>query len=102
MTDDIPDPISLVPEPTRPGNKVVATVVNRHNYVEFTDHAMDQMTLRNISEEEIIEVLRNPNERGLPADKPHIRIRTGKLNVVYDWMKDRLVVVTTYVEGPKK
>ena len=102
MTDDIPDQDSLVPTPIRPGSKVVAAIVNRHKYVEFTDHSMDQMTLRNISEEQVIEVLRNATERGLPADKPHIRIRINKLNVVYDWMKDRVVVVTAYVEGPKK
>ena len=63
---------------------------------------MDQMELCNISEEMVIEVLRNPTDRGLPGDKPYTRIRAGKLNVVYDWMKDRLVVVTACVEGPKK
>ena len=42
--------------------------------IEFIQHALDRMTERGVTENEVIACLRSPDQRGLVADEPNKRV----------------------------
>ncbi len=83
----------------------VAASVRGRGIVDFTQHAVERMEERGITSDEVIEALRNPDQEGLPADPPRLRIRrmlgATALDVVFVELPDRIRVVTTYVRRPR-
>ena len=83
----------------------VAASVRGRGVVDFTRHALDRMEERGITSDEVIDALRHPDQEGLPADPPRLRIRrllgSIALDVVFVELPDRIRVVTTYVRRPR-
>lgn len=81
--------------------KVIKAKVGRFEKVEFVPHALDRMKERRVTQDDVLEALRNPTIRDLPADVPRKRIAWTKskskiLSVVYDEKPDILLVITVY------
>ena len=75
--------------------------------VEFTSHAIDQMRIRNLTKEEVLRTIRDPQVTGLPTQKNRQRfrrLRSGKraLDVVFEEHKDRIIVVTAMIVSLRK
>lgn len=69
--------------------------------MEYVPHATERMKQRSITQEDIVSALKNPTQRGLPADVPHLRIswkksKTKVLSVVYDLTKNTIRIITAY------
>jgi hypothetical protein len=97
-------------DPKRPGfkktkirpNLVLKIRVLGFDTIEFWYHGLDQMEMRSITRDEVIEAIDDPTTRGLPTKPGRKRIRkafpsTGRIiDVVYDEKPDRLRVITAY------
>jgi hypothetical protein len=66
--------------------------------VAFDEHALTRMTERGVTEDEVLEVLRNPDATGLPTQASRFRSRkrlAGRLiDVVFEHDPTQLVVIT--------
>ncbi len=71
--------------------------------VEIIPHALERMRQRGIATDEVIDALRNPDEEGLPADPPRLRVRRllqgAALDVIFEELPDRIRVITTMIVG---
>lgn len=81
------------------GGKVVVANVLGFRKVEFTRHAILQMKIRGITEQEVLNTLRKPQETGLPTNILRERVRRFRsrkiaVDVVFERLADRIVVVT--------
>jgi hypothetical protein len=98
MPDDQPkQPEFKQVKPTR-GKRLSLSILG-FSVLEFTGHALEQMQIRGITEEEVIEVLKNPTEKGLPTQPDRHRVRRNKnariaIDVVYEEEGQTLLVVT--------
>ena len=69
--------------------------------VEFIHHATQQMSRRRIKVQEVLDVLRIPDQRGLPTDVGRERNRranpdgSGAIDVVYEKLGDDCIRVIT-------
>lgn len=67
--------------------------------VAFDSHALRSMRTRSISEDEVIEVLRNPDQTGLPTQVTRLRYRkvidSRTIDVVFELDVTQVVVITT-------
>ena len=66
--------------------------------VAFDEHALTRMSERGVSEEEVLEVLRSPDQTGLPTQPNRFRHRkmlAGRsVDVVFEHDPTQIVVVT--------
>ena len=67
--------------------------------VAFDEHAIKRMQERNVSEDEVLDVLRNPTQTGLPTQPNRFRYRksTGPkswIDVVFEHDPTQIVVYT--------
>ncbi len=84
--------------------KIVRASVLGRNKVEFCMHALDQMEIRDISEQEVIRTIQQPTRSGLKVNPPlpfrrHVRrdiSPTKSIDVIYEELLDRIVVITAY------
>jgi hypothetical protein len=84
-----------------PSKIVVVDELLGKTQVEFIFHAIDQMRIRKISEAEVLAVIRNPTETGLPTQAGRERARkfkkpTTAIDVVYEMLEDRIRVITVF------
>jgi len=94
------------PEPTvsrweDPAKVIQAIVKGTTVTIEFLQHAASRMRERGISEADVVAVLDNPDDTGLPADEGRKRDRKNcgpgvALNVVYEELPDRLRIFSAY------
>lgn len=75
--------------------------------VEFSDHALQQMQARGISEQEVLDCISSPSQRGLRANRPdRTRYRrylgmSGKyVDVVFKKSPPDTIIVVTAMDGP--
>ena len=70
--------------------------------LEFCFHALEQMKIRRISEQDVLAVIRLPDTVGLPTQPRRERVRrfkkrpTKAIEVVYELRQDRIIVVTAF------
>jgi hypothetical protein len=68
------------------------------NTVAFDEHALTRMGERNVTEDEVVDVLRNPDQTGLPTQPNRFRYRkslSGRaVDVVFEHDPTQIVVVT--------
>jgi hypothetical protein len=94
---------NFVEDPAR----VIQAVAMGRGLVEITHHASDRMEERDISDEDVILTLQNPDQVGLDADPPNRRVRRALpgrplvLDVVFEERPDRIRVITTYAKKPR-
>jgi hypothetical protein len=66
--------------------------------VAFDEHAVARMQERNVSEDEVLEVLRDPDTTGLPTQPTRFRHRKAigdrKVDVVFEHDPTQIVVIT--------
>lgn len=66
--------------------------------VAFDEHALTRMADRNVTEDEVIEVLRHPDQTGLPTQVNRYRYRkkiaSRSLDVVFEHDPTQIVVIT--------
>jgi hypothetical protein len=66
--------------------------------VAFDEHAIARMSERSVTEDEVIDVLRNPDQIGLPTQTNRFRCRksiSGRaVDVVFEHDPTQIVVVT--------
>src|SRR5438046_676319 len=78
---------------------VIRAQVGRFARVGFMAHAVDRMESRGISEADVLQTLREPDETGLPTQPGRKRVRWQKtprvaIDVVYEELADEIAVVT--------
>lgn len=91
-----------------PGRRVEGSLLG-FDKVWFTNHVLQRMRKRQVTQGQIFEAIRNPTKRGLradPADRKRLRVRkrlgmSKQLDVVYEEWDDEneLVVVTAILIG---
>jgi hypothetical protein len=52
---------------------------------------MDQ---RNVSQDEVFDVLNYPKRKGLPTEPGRFRWRAGRVQVIFEKRPDRLIIIT--------
>jgi hypothetical protein len=66
--------------------------------VAFDEHALTRMSTRSVTEDEVIEVLRNPDQTGLPTQPNRFRYRKNlagrSVDVVFEHDPTQIVVIT--------
>jgi hypothetical protein len=66
--------------------------------VGFDEHAVTRMGERGVSEDEVLEVLRNPDQTGLPTQPNRFRYRkvlgSRRVDVVFEHDPTQIVVIT--------
>lgn len=66
--------------------------------VAFDEHALTRMSERSVTEDEVLEVLRNPDRTGLPTQPNRFRYRKARhgrsVDVVFEHDPTQIVVVT--------
>lgn len=67
--------------------------------VAFDEHALKRMKERNVSEDEVLDVLRNPTQTGLPTLPHRLRYRQSSgprnwIDVVFEHDPTQIVVFT--------
>jgi hypothetical protein len=71
--------------------------------VAFDEHAEARMFERNVSEDEILEVLSHPDQTGLPTEPGRFRhrkkIQSRHIDVVFEHDPTETVVITVLVLG---
>lgn len=81
-------------------HRVVQESVLGCTSVAFDSHAIRSMNSRGITEDETIEVLKNPDQTGLPTQPNRHRYRkrigTRTIDVVFELDVTQVVVVTTF------
>ena len=79
--------------------KVCRCSIRGREILEFSYHALYQMRDRGLTEEQVIQVIREPEETGLPTPGNRYRFRRYKtprkaVDVVFEESHDRVIVVT--------
>jgi hypothetical protein len=69
--------------------------------VAFDEHAIRRMNERNVSEDEVLDVLRNPTQTGLPTQPNRYRYRRtdpggGWIDVVFEHDPTQIVVYSVW------
>ncbi len=69
--------------------------------VAFDEHALKRMTERRVSEDEVLDVLRNPDETSLPATPGRMRFRkhfgpNGSVDVIFEQDPTQIVVFSVW------
>jgi len=82
----------------RHGQKVDAKV-GRYNFIEVCTHALEQMKIRSVRMDQVVDVLQSPDEVDLPTQAGRKRYRKSIsthrwADVVFEEASDRLVVIT--------
>ncbi len=66
--------------------------------VAFDEHALTRMNERNVTEDEVLDVLRNPDVTGLPTQPNRFRYRKDilgkRVDVVFEHDPTQIVVIT--------
>jgi len=67
--------------------------------IAFDGHAIQRMKDRNVSEDEVLDVLRNPTQTGLPTQPNRFRHRKNSgakswIDVVFEHDPTQIVVIT--------
>jgi hypothetical protein len=66
--------------------------------IAFDEHAITRMAERGVSEDEVVEVLRNPDQTGLPTQVNRKRYRkyfgSRRVDVVFEHDPTQIVVIT--------
>jgi len=70
--------------------------------VEFTTHAIEQMKIRNLTRDEVLKTIRDPQETGLRTQANRQRFRRYRskkraLDVIFEEHEDRIIVVTAMI-----
>ena|SRR5579864_4704535 len=92
----------------RERGKRISVPILGFSMVEFTGHALDQMKIRGITEDEVIDTIRNPTETGLPTQPNRHRVRRNKnariaIDVVYEKEEDdRTLLIVTAIEVQRR
>ena len=78
---------------------VVRENVRGCSTVAFDEHALQRMQERGVSEDEVLDVLRNPTQTGLPTTANRLRLRKhlgagSYLDVVFEEDPTQIVVIT--------
>lgn len=71
------------------------------NLVEFTGHALRRMESRAVTQDDVLRVIRNPQEINLPADAGKTRVRgridlRTTIDVVYEIKADRIGIISAW------
>jgi hypothetical protein len=83
----------------QPKSKVINYRLLGSDFVEFGYHALQRMKQRDISEQDVLRAVENPDER-LPVNQPgRLRVRWHKttmiaIDVVYEQQGNRVGIVT--------
>jgi hypothetical protein len=80
---------------------VIHEIVRGCRTVAFDEHAIKRMTERSVSEDEVLDVLRNPDQTGLPTLPGRFRFRknqsTGKwIDVIFEEDPTQIVVYSVW------
>jgi Domain of unknown function (DUF4258) len=72
--------------------------------VVFSPHALDRLKQRGIKPEDVLQALKTPTRRNLPANPPNQRLAWQKsfrseIHVVYYERKTKIIIVTAYLQG---
>jgi hypothetical protein len=66
--------------------------------VAFDEHAVTRMSERGVSEDDVLEVLRHPDQTGLPTQANRFRYRKTvlgrKMDVIFEHDPTQIVVIT--------
>ena len=83
------------------GNLILelGTPIGAYKLVEIVQHAVERMAERKVSEPDVLNTLRNPDETGLHTEPGRKRVSRNKtariaIEVIYEELKDRLRVIT--------
>ena len=78
--------------------RVIAEPVLGCKTIAFDEHALTRMDERSVTEDEVIDVLRNPDQTGLPTQSNRYRHRKAlggrSVDVVFEHEPTQIVVVT--------
>jgi len=82
-----------------PPGKIVHLDILGKPQIEFPRHALDRMSERGVTEEEVLDAILKPDGRGLPTRKGRHRVRKQRnsriaVDVVYETLPDRVRVIT--------
>jgi hypothetical protein len=83
----------------RRNGKTIRAKILGYEKVEFLAHALHQMEVRVITEAQVLNAIRAPEEAGLPTQSGRHRVRGSidqyrYVDVVYSLEKDRVLVIT--------
>jgi hypothetical protein len=83
--------------------KLVSRKALGRNKVYFIHHALVRMKERGVTEDEVFETLAAPDDTGLPADPPRLRVRKHRnrrtsVDVVYELTPAAVRVITVVVK----
>jgi hypothetical protein len=76
-----------------PGREVSYSVLG-YDTVWFTDHAIQRMKQRRISEGQVFSVLEHPTAKGLKTQPGRQRWRRNNIDVVFAKWPDKLCIIT--------
>jgi hypothetical protein len=67
--------------------------------IEFTAHALERMEVRDVTQEDVLNTLQQPDETGLPTQPGRTRVRWNKsrrvaIDVVYELEPTFIVIIT--------
>jgi hypothetical protein len=101
MAFDRPPKGKLTPQGAAHGDagKAMHVAALGGQLVEIIEHALDQMKIRGITEDDLWKTIKEPDKTGLPTEKGRLRVRRNKtvrvaIDVVYEALPDRLRVIT--------
>jgi hypothetical protein len=85
--------------PSKIQARVIQGTVTGFDYVELTGHAVEQMAIRGLSDTDVLDTLRQPDEEGLPTEPGRKRVRRNKttrmaVDVVYQEIGHHIRVIT--------
>ena len=94
----------------RTASKFIKVSILGRQKLELVGHALLQMSIRGISEQDVIRTIRNPTRTGLRTKPSRKRVRRHKstykaIDVVYEELPDRIRVITAIaitLRRPKK
>jgi hypothetical protein len=79
--------------------RVIHESVRGCRSVAFDEHAIQRMQGRNVTEDEVLDVLRHPDQTGLPTQPGRLRFRKhfgtkGSVDVIFEEDPTQIVVFT--------
>ncbi|MSR57896.1 MAG: DUF4258 domain-containing protein [Planctomycetaceae bacterium] len=88
--------------PTAAGGRIIHLSILGVNVLELTKHAIDQMRIREVKEDEVIRVIRGPQVKNLATQGNRERVRRFRgtkraVDVVFERLPDRIRVITVIV-----
>ena len=80
-------------------SEVVVAEVRGFPAVELSGHALRQMTIRDITRDQVLETMRKPDLTGLPTEAGRYRFRRHKtarisIDVVFEELATHILVIT--------